>query len=221
MPHIAVILSGCGYLDGAEIRESVLSLLYLDEMGAEVSIFAPDNQQYHVMNHQQGSAVVAERSMIEEAARIARGKIMPLHAINPDQYDGLVIPGGFGVAKNFSDIAFKGAEAQADPAIAAVVQACYDAGKPIGAICISPVLVAAILRNKGIRLTIGEDKFFASLIEGFGNIHQLSLTHEAVINTQHAIASCSAYMRDDAPLAEVAIGIKHVIHYVVTSAKKR
>jgi enhancing lycopene biosynthesis protein 2 len=220
MPNIAVILSGCGYLDGAEIRESVLSLLYLDEAGANVSIFAPDNQQYHVVNHQQGDAQHTQRSVIEEAARIARGKIAPLRAINPDDFDGLVIPGGFGVAKNFSDIAFKGAEAQADPAIAAVVRAFYNTQKPIGAICISPVLIAAILRNEGIELTIGEDKFFAGLIEGFGNRHYPCNTREAIIDTHHHIASCSAYMRDDASLADVAVGIRQVIEYVVSLAQK-
>jgi enhancing lycopene biosynthesis protein 2 len=220
MPNIAVILSGCGYLDGAEIRESVLSLLYLDEAGADVSIFAPEDQQYHVINHQHGEAAHAQRSIIEEAARIARGKIMPLHQLNPEQYDGLIIPGGFGVAKNFSDIAFKGAGAHVDPTISAVVQGFYDARKPIGAICISPVLLSAILRNQAIELTIGEDKFFADLIEGFGNKHRRCDTGDAVIDTQHRIASCSAYMRDDASLSHVAQGIKKVIEYVVTSTPK-
>jgi enhancing lycopene biosynthesis protein 2 len=217
----AVILSGCGYLDGAEIRESVLTLLYADEVGAEVEMFAPDLPQREVVNHISGKSQQSNRTMLDEAARIARGKIKSLKELFPDKYDALLIPGGFGVAKNFSDIAFKGGEAEVNQEIATIIRGFYSQGKPIGAICISPVLVAAVLKGYGIKLTIGDDKFFAGVIDNFGNKHINSATSEMVVDENHKIASCSAYMRDNAELKDVAVGIKKVINYIAETINKQ
>ena len=218
---VAVILSGCGYLDGAEIRESVLTLLYLDEIGAKVEIFAPSGLQYEVVNHSSTAPQDDNRSVIDEAARIARGKITMLDELHVEDFDALIIPGGFGVAKNFSDIAFKGAEAKVNDEIAGIIRGFYNAGKPIGAICIAPVLVAATLRGLGIKFTIGDDKFFASLINGFGNIHHNCATNEIIIDEEHKIVSCSAYMRDNSELKDVAIGIKKVVTSVAEMIKQK
>lgn len=219
MTKVAVILSGCGFLDGAEIRESVLSLLYLDEQGAEVSIFAPDIAQMHVIDHL--SAVPQEqqsRNVLHEAARIARGDIKPLSALDVSHFDALVVPGGYGVAKNLSSLATQGKDAAVLPEFAAIVQAFHAQHKPIGAICIAPAVLALALRGQGIRLTIGEDADTVALIETTGNIHVPALSAQAVEDDTHKVVSCSAYMRDDS-LSEIAKGIRGVIYGVMRFAQ--
>lgn len=216
---IAVILSGCGYLDGAEIRESVLSLLYLDIAGAEVGIFAPDIMQHHTINHLSGDEQNTRRNILQEAARIARGDVQPLDTLDPDAFDGLVIPGGFGVAKNLSNFAFNAEHLTIDATTRTIIHAFHSASKPIGAICIAPVIVAAALKEKRITLTIGTDEGCAAAIDSFGNQHQACPVDKAVIDTHHKIASCPAYMMDDASVKEVAKGIEQVIHSVVSMAK--
>jgi len=214
MARVAVVLAGCGYLDGAEIRESVLSLLYLDQLGAKVHCFAPDIEQHHVVDHLAKSEAPESRNVLKEAARIARSDIQPLSALNPKEFDALVLPGGYGVAKNLSDLAFKGKDATVLPAYASVIEAFHNAGKPIGAICIAPAVVALALKHKGVTLTIGEDAGTAAVIEASGNKHQNSPTDQVVVDSKHRIASCSAYMRDDA-IARVAEGIQKCIAAVM------
>ncbi len=220
MTNVAVILSGCGHQDGAEIREAVLSLLYLDQHGATVQCFAPDIAQTSVINHLTGEAKQESRNVMEEAARIARGNIKPLSQLNPDAFDALVIPGGFGAAKNLSDLALKGAGAEVLPDFTLAVQGFFEAGKPIGAICIAPAVVAAVLKDKGITLTIGEDKGVASVIEALGNYHKDAPTNGYVLDETHRIVSCSAYMREDA-LSDIAKGISQVIEQVMTLSAKQ
>lgn len=212
---VAVILSGCGYLDGAEIRESVLSLLYLDQQGAEVSIFAPDINQHHVLNHLNGQEQAETRNIRVESARIARGKVSDLATLNASDFDGLVIPGGFGVAKNLSDLAFKGSDATVNPDFSAAIRAFFDAKKPIGAICIAPAVLAAVLKNEGVSLTIGDDEGTAGAIEAFGNKHHNCATNNSVSDENNAVFSCSAYMRDDVTISDVATGIEQVVTAVI------
>lgn len=218
MTKIAVILSGCGYLDGAEIREAVLSLYYLDQKGAEVSIFAPDITQRDVVNHLTGEAKEETRNVLEESARIARGKVAPLSELNAADFDGLVIPGGFGVAKNLSDLALEGPNATVLPEFSAAVRAFYDAKKPIGAICITPAVVAAILKGEGIKLTIGDDAGTAGAIKALGNQHIDCATDNSVVDAENNVFSCSAYMREDS-ISDVAIGIEQVVDAVISSVK--
>lgn len=221
MTKVAVILSGCGHMDGAEIRESVLSLLYLDEMGAEVSMFAPDRKQSRVANHCDGETMGEERNILMEAARIARGNIAPLSALKPEAFDALVIPGGFGVALNLSDFAQKGAAASVDADFARTVNAFLKAGKPVGAICIAPAVLAVAAKGAGLSLTIGEDAGVANAIEALGHTHKNAPTHQAVIDEAHGVATCSAYMRGDARIADVAKGIRQVVEAVMKMAKSK
>ena len=216
MKHIAVILSGCGYLDGAEIRESVLTLLYLDQLGAKVQCFAPDIMQMHVVNHLSGEEVPSEsRNVLVEAARIARGEVQDLANLNAASFDGLVIPGGFGVAKNLSDLAVKGPQATVNSEFQRVVKAFLAQQKPIGAICIAPaVLAAAIQGDHSATLTIGDDEGTASAIEAFGSSHQNCETAAYVFDEKLKIASCSAYMREDS-ISAVAKGIEQVVRQVI------
>ncbi len=212
---VAVILAGCGHLDGAEIREAVLALYFLDKHGAETQCFAPDIKQHDVVNHLTGEAVNEERNVLQEAARIARGKIRSLNELNADEFDAVVLPGGYGVAKNLSDLALKGAEAKALPAYEKGLKAFNEAGKPIGAICIAPaVLVAALTKGT---VTIGEDKGTAEVIQKLGGKHLNCATNEICIDEEEKIVSTSAYMRDD-KLAKIGEGIESLVKKVLALA---
>lgn len=218
MTNVAVILSGCGHLDGAEIRESVLTLLYLDQQDANVSIFAPDISQMHVVNHLVGEETNETRNVLVEAARIARGDIQPLRDANASNFDALILPGGFGAAKNLSDFAVKGKDCTVLPAIEALIRAFYTQKKPIGAICIAPAVLAATLgKDTQPTVTIGEDKDTATAIESLGGAHKDCATSGYVLDSNNRLATCSAYMRNDR-ISEVAQGIEKVVKAVLTMA---
>ena len=214
----AVILAGCGYLDGAEIRESVLSLLYLDQANVQATCFAADIPQHHTIDHLGQNEAGDARNVLTESARIARSNVTALNELNAEDYDLLVLPGGFGVAKNYSDLAFKGADCTVEPSYKKAVENFYAARKPIVAICIAPAVLAAALKDKGITLTIGDDAGTAGAIEHFGNTHQNAATNEAVIDDAHNVVSCSAYMREDS-IADVATGIEKAIQAGIQLAK--
>ncbi len=215
---VAVVLSGCGYLDGAEIRESVLTLLELDRNGAQVEIFAPDELAYHTINHKQGEPEGEARNILVESARIARGKVTPLGELDHTKFDALVFPGGFGVAKNLCTFAFKGPEAIVTPAVQSVIEQFYSAAKPIGALCIAPALIALALKDKGIELTIGNDEGTASALKTLGAVHKNCAPNEIAVDMKNKIVSTPAYMYDDAPLAKIADGIAACIKKVVELA---
>ena len=139
---IAVILSGCGVYDGAEIHESVITLLRLDQRGAQVQCFAPDIAQHHVINHLTGEEMPESRNVLVESARIARGEVKDIREANAEDFDALIVPGGFGAAKNLSTFAVEGAGCSINPQVLALAEAFAEAGKPVGLICISPALAA-------------------------------------------------------------------------------
>lgn len=215
MTRVAVILAGCGYLDGAEIRESVLALLYLDTLGAQAVCFAPDIPQHDVIDHLAKNETNEARNVLKEAARIARSDVRPLSELDAGDFDALVLPGGYGVAKNLSSLAFKGADAEVLEDYSKAITAFYDAKKPIGAICIAPAVLSLVLKNRGISLTIGEDAGTASIIVASGNEHVEAATDKAVIDSAHRIASCSAYMREDR-IGAVAAGIEECVCAVIS-----
>lgn len=216
---VAVVLSGCGHLDGAEIRESVLTLYFLDKAGAKVTIFAPDIPQHHVMQHLSGQEAAAEqRNVLQESARIARGQIAPIEELNPDAFDALLLPGGYGAAKNLSDFALRGADCTVIAALDARIKTFFAQQKPIGAICIAPVLIAAALRGKDLTLTIGDDAQVAAAIVALGHQHVACETQGLVRDERNRIATCSAYMREDS-LANIAQGIELVVASVLNWCK--
>lgn len=216
--RVAVILSGCGHLDGAEVREAVLALLYLDQNGANVQCFAPNIKQMHVINHLNGEETSEERNVLVEAARIARGDIQDLANLNVDEFAALVIPGGYGVAKNLSDLAVKGAVASVNADFKRVINSFIEQQKPIGAICIAPAVLAASISGKhSATLTIGDDESTASAIESFGSNHKKCSTDNFVYDEKLKIASCSAYMREDS-ISSVAKGIEKLVQKVISEA---
>ncbi|NLJ07530.1 MAG: isoprenoid biosynthesis glyoxalase ElbB, partial [Sphingobacteriales bacterium] len=157
MKKIAIVLAGCGVYDGAEIHEAVMTMLAVKKAGAVYDIFAPDVEQAHVINHLNGEVMNEKRNVLVEAARIARGKIQPLSSFSGKNYDAIIFPGGFGVAKNLCTFAFDGVDMKVNPDVEKVIKEMLELNKPIGALCISPVMLAKIIGN-GVELTIGNDK---------------------------------------------------------------
>jgi enhancing lycopene biosynthesis protein 2 len=210
-PKVGVLLSGCGVYDGAEIHESVLTLLALDRAGAEAVCLAPDVAQKHVVNHLTGQPAEGEtRNALVEAARIARGQVTSLSGFDPSGLDALILPGGFGAAKNLSDFAFKGVDCEIHPEVARVVRAVHSAGKPVGAICIAPVILAKLLGAEKPKLTIGTDEGTAAAIEKMGGCHAACAGGRAVVDAERRLVTTPAYMLDS-PISEVSTGIEKLV----------
>lgn len=154
---IAILLSGCGVYDGAEIQETVLAMLAIQEAGASYMCIGINRDQYHVINHLDGSEMNEKRNMLVEAARIARGDIQDITTVEIRDFDALVIPGGFGSAKNFSNWAFEGPQGKILDEVKLLIVNCINAGKPIAALCVSPVLIAKALEGSELhaQLTMG------------------------------------------------------------------
>jgi len=215
MKKIGVILSGCGVYDGAEIHEAVLTLLYLELAGAQAVCFAPDIEQTHVINHLTGNVVVDEsRNVLVESARIARGQITSLKEIESFELDGLIFPGGFGAAKNLCDYGFKGVDSEVIPDVAYAVKSFHLEGKPIGFMCIAPVIAARLLGNEGIELTIGDEAQTAADIEAMGAVHVDTPVDSILVSSRGKIVSTPAYMLGPS-ISDVAKGIEALVNKVI------
>lgn len=214
MTRVAVVLSGCGVYDGAEINEAVLTLLCLEQQGASYQCFAPDMPQLHVINHLTGEPVAGEsRNVLVEAARIARGNIRDIKDIAIDEYAALLVPGGYGAAKNLSDFAVAGARMTVQPDFLRTARAFHAAGKPIGLICIAPVMAAAIC-GEGARCTVGNDAETAAAIQAMGGEHLTCPVHEARVDVQRKLVTTPAYMLAG-NLAEAYSGISACVEEVL------
>jgi len=212
--RVGVILSGCGFKDGAEIHESVLTLLALDRAGADVLCFAPDIAQAKVVNHLTGDDAAETRNVLVESARIARGEIRDVKDADAAALDALILPGGFGAAMNLCNFAEKGAEADVNEDVARLVRAVHAAGKPIGAICIAPALIACVLGKDAPTLTIGTDEGTAAALEACGAHHQACPVDEMVVDTQQRIVTTPAYMLGPT-IKDVAAGIERCVAEVM------
>jgi len=208
--RVAVVLSGCGVFDGAEIHESVLSLLALERQGAQYQCFAPDIPQYHVIDHLTGSEMDESRSVLVEAARIARGDIKALSEFDAEAFDALFLPGGFGAAKNLSTLAFDGPNCSVNADLKNAVTAMIDAGKPIAALCITPAVLAKILEGREATLTIGSDPDTIGAIEAMGGHHQLTSHAEVVIDERLKLVTSPCYMLD-ASISQIAEGADNTV----------
>ncbi len=214
---IAVVLSGCGVFDGAEIYESVLTLLRLDQASAQVTVFAPNVEQMHVINHLDGSVMEGEqRNVLVEAARLVRGEISDLATANAADFDALIVPGGFGAAKNLSDFAVKGAELSVNPDFLAFAQAFHQAEKPIGLICIAPAMAAKIC-GEGVECTIGNDADTALAINGTGAVHCDCPVDEFHCDEKNKLVTTPAYMLAGR-IGEAASGINKLVDTVLAMA---
>jgi enhancing lycopene biosynthesis protein 2 len=219
-PKVAVLLAGCGHVDGAEIRESVFALLALDQHGAEFECIAPNAPQAHVINHVTGQvAEGASRNILEEASRISRaGKCLELAQALPSTYDALILPGGFGVAKNLCGFATKGIDAEVRPDVLTFVMAFFEAKKPVGAICISPALVALCLAKAGRKasLTLGNGPEDKVAMERLGHVcHLVPSPREIIIDETLKLVTTPAYMFGNARLNDVWVGIERCVAEVL------
>ncbi|NVN93773.1 MAG: isoprenoid biosynthesis glyoxalase ElbB [Bacteroidetes bacterium] len=212
MKKFAVVLSGCGVYDGAEIHEAVLTMLAIVKNGGSYQIFAPDIAQHHVINHFTGKEVNENRNVLVESARIARGKIQTLSAFDANLYDALIFPGGFGCAKNLSTFAFKGENCEVNKDVVEAVKTMVSANKPIGALCIAPVLFAKILKN--IEVSIGNDEQTAIKIEKMGARHFKTKHNQVIKDAKLKVFTTPCYMLD-ATIAQIAEGAENIVKAMI------
>jgi enhancing lycopene biosynthesis protein 2 len=216
MTNVAVVLSGCGVYDGSEIHEAVLTLLALDRAGAGYQCFAPNIEQMHVINHLTGEVAEGEsRNVLVEAARIARGDVKDLATARAEDFDALIIPGGFGAAKNLSDFAVKGAECSLQPDMERFARAMAEAGKPAGYVCIAPAMVPRIYGDA--KVTIGTDADVAGAIGSMGGVHVECPVREFVVDEENKVVTTPAYMLAER-IEEAAEGIEKLVHEVLRMA---
>jgi len=208
MKKFAIVLSGCGVYDGAEIQESVTAMLAVCRKGHSYQVFAPNILQHHVVNHLTGEEMPEKRNVMFEAARIARGDVKDLTAFDPSQYDILLFAGGFGATKNLSNFAFAGENYTVHEQVSAVILSMHRAGKPIGAMCVSPVLVADTI--KGVELTLGAPCGASEAAEKRGAKHKVTTHGEVTVDTKNKVATTPCYMLD-ANIAQIAEGADHIV----------
>lgn len=213
---IGVVLSGCGFMDGAEIHESVCTLLALAEAGVTTRCFAPD-VSFDVIDHRTGEATGERRNALEEAARIARGDIADLATADADDLDAVLLPGGFGAAKVLSNFAEAGDECTVDEDLGNLLRTMHAAGKPIGAICIAPAVVARALGKHHPTMTIGDDTATAGALQAMGCEHRDCPTREFVVDEANKIVSTPAYMLGPT-IADVNAGIRKTVETVLDMA---
>lgn len=208
MKKFAIILAGCGVYDGAEIHEAVMSMYAVAKNGAEYQLFAPDIDQHHVVNHLTGAEMPETRNVLVESARIARGKIKPLNELTMRDFDALLFPGGFGVAKNLCNYAFKGAECTVNVDISNVIREAISLRKPIGALCISPVLLAKIMGE--VTVTVGSDEGDAANVRAMGAQHIVTQPGEVIVDEKHRIFTTPCYQLNST-IVQIAEGADNIV----------
>ena len=210
MKKFALVLSGCGVYDGAEIQEAVTAMLAVCRKGHIYQVFAPDIMQHHVVNHITCEVMPEERNVKVEAARISRGNVKDLSIFDAKKYDALLFVGGFGAAKNLSDFAFNDENYTVIEQVTVAIQSMHKAGKPIGGMCISPVLLANVIN--GIELTLGVNCVASNVVvEKHGAKHVVSSHGEVIVDKKNKVATTPAYMLD-ATITQVADGAENIIN---------
>jgi len=218
MKRVAVILSGCGVFDGAEIHESVLTLLALDRANARIICAAPDVPQHHVINHLTQQPVPSEtRNVLVESARIARGKIIPLRQLRVSDLDAIILPGGLGAAKNLCTFALAAEKFEVNPEVIRIVQETHKAGKPIGFVCIAPAIAAKLFGPEHVEFTIGTDAGTAQALETSGGKHVTCNVFNAVVDKRLKIVTTPAYMLASR-ITEAEAGINKLVQAVLEMA---
>lgn len=203
---IGVLLSGCGVYDGAEIQEAVFTLLAIEEVGAEAVCISVNKDQHHVVNHLTGEEMNESRNMLVESARIARGNVVDISTITPADIDALVIPGGFGSAKNFTKWAFAGPEGEILPEVKLLLVNLVNVGRPIAALCVSPVVVAKSFEGSTVKpfMTIGSNASpspydidgFSSGLAAAGSSTIMKTKSEINVDRENKIVTAPCYMME-------------------------
>lgn len=222
MLKVCVVLSGCGVYDGSEIHEAVAALYALEKAGAEAICAAPDTDQLHVVDHLSGQEASDGRSVLTESARIARGRVRDLAEVSAKDFDALFFPGGFGAAKNLCTFATQGTNCTVNTQVERIVNETYEAKKPIGAVCIAPVILAKVFEGTGVnpRLTIGMDKETADAVEGMGARHENRTVLEVCVDEENLIVTSPAYMLAE-KIGEVFEGVDAAVHETLRLAAQQ
>ena len=214
---VAVILSGCGVFDGAEIYEATLVQLRLDEAGVQYQCMAPNVNQMHVLNHITGQEMQETRNVMVEAARLCRGNIVDLAEADPNDYDAVILPGGFGVAKNLSSFAVEGADMTINADLVKFVQGMHKQSKPVGLVCIAPAL-APKLFGEGVSCTLGSrDDDAAKAAVAMEANHVACAVDEICIDEERKLVTTPAYMLDIS-ISQAAVGIGKLVEAVLARA---
>ncbi|MGI2829835.1 isoprenoid biosynthesis glyoxalase ElbB [Vibrio alginolyticus] len=216
MKKVAVILSGSGVYDGSEIHEAVLALYAIEKAGATWHCFAPNIDQLHVINHLTGDEMDETRNVLIESARIARGNIDDVAKLNVDEYDALLLPGGFGAAKNLTDFAVSGAECSINTHVAQACRAFANAKKPAGYLCISPVIIPMIY-EQGVKGTVGNDEAVSIAFNQMSGEHTTCPVEDIVFDEKHLVLSTPAYMLAE-NISQAASGIEKLVSKLIKIA---
>lgn len=220
MTKIGVLLSGCGIYDGSEIHEAVLTLLALSRKNADIVCMAPNIEQHDVINHLTQTPMPEKRNVLVESARIARGEIKDIADVAAADIDGLILPGGFGAAKNLSDFAFKGKDAKVHPEVQRLINDMRAAQKPVGGICIAPATLAKAFSENTPEVTIGNDVGTAQAIEAMGGIHKECPVDMIHYDEKNNLVTTPAYMLGP-DIKDVAVGIEKLVDKIVALAESR
>ena len=214
---IAVVLSGCGNQDGAEITESVSTLLALSECDANYQLYAPD-MSFSAKNFLTGKPSGETRNVLQESARIARGQIRALAELDPADFDAVIFPGGFGAALNLCNWGEAGAQCHVQPDVERVIQEFYRLEKPIGAICIAPALIARVLGHRGVTVTLGKESGASAEVLKTGAHHEVCAVDDFITDRENRIVSTPAYMYDGAKPFAVYSGIRRAVREIIEMA---
>jgi enhancing lycopene biosynthesis protein 2 len=215
---VGVVLAGCGVKDGSEIHEATLTLYFLDKQGAEAVCMAPDKDQLDVVNHVTGSTIADRRNVLVEAARIARGNIVDVKSMKADDLDAIIIPGGFGSAKNLCTFAVDGTNCRVDEGVGKLLQEMLRQKKPIGALCIAPAVLARLFgKELAPEITIGNDAGTASAMETMGAKHKRAQVNEVVVDSKNKILTTPCYMLAQS-IKEVGEGVEKLVAKILEMA---
>jgi len=218
--RIGVVLSGCGVKDGSEIHEATLTLLALDRADAEIVCMAPNRAQADVVDHLSGDPTGETRNILRESARIARGAVRDIAQVMPEELDGLVIPGGYGAAKNLSTFAASGVDCTVDPEVARLLRAMQDSGKPIAALCIAPAILASLFgRDLHPEITVGTDPGTARALDGMGARHRAAAPTEVVVDRAHRLVTTPCYM-SATRIRDVAAGVDGAVNALLALVRE-
>jgi enhancing lycopene biosynthesis protein 2 len=219
MNDFAVILSGCGILDGSDVWEVVLLSHYLSIKGKSPVFYAPDEMQKEVVDHLTQVPTDERRNVLKESARMARGEIRELKSLSGKDIDGIILPGGYGTIRNLADYLGEPKNGYLKPSsdLQRIIREIFRRKKPIGACGLAGLLVASALRDildTPLTLTIGKDPELIRQMEGMGALHVLSKGREVVMDSEHKLVTTPASLLK-LELNQMALSIENMINGII------
>ena len=219
MKNFAIILSGCGGMDGTETHEATCLMLAIKQNGCNYRCFAiNENQKYVVHSGMQQTS--EKRNMLAEAGRLDRGITKDFAKLDKNQFDALVFPGGYGTGTSFSDFiecngtsCKKNLNYKVRAEIKNVIQEFHAQGKPVFAGCLATILPNGSL--KGLKIMTDTGRYTEEAIIKNGNKPVVCQAGEICIDEENKIITAPYYLSSkvdiDTIFAESDKGIKAVI----------